>query len=185
MMMRRRIAEVTFDLISREGLLAATVRRIAKEVGFSTTVVTHYFSDKDDMLLSAYEVRNQIFDQKFNTFFSQDPPDLVGFLAAMCPLNPEDRAAWRAHVAIWDLAFKEEEMLKKIHARIDYFLDQILKFIEVINPDCGDKRHTVNSLFSLVHGISTHLLLDKDAWSQEDIEKAFSKQVASLVRKDA
>jgi len=53
---RRHIADVTVGIIAREGLEAATVRRIAAEVGCSTTVITHYFSDKHELLLWTYRL---------------------------------------------------------------------------------------------------------------------------------
>jgi hypothetical protein len=38
---RRDIAWITIDLIAREGLEAATIRRIAAEAGCNTTAITH------------------------------------------------------------------------------------------------------------------------------------------------
>ena len=56
------------------------MRRIASEVGYSTAVVTHYFANKNDLLLSAFRAlgeRNQV---KFDECIARDPPDLLGFL---------------------------------------------------------------------------------------------------------
>ena len=47
---RLRIAEFAINLIAAEGLSAATVRRIAADAGFSTTAITHYFADKQELL---------------------------------------------------------------------------------------------------------------------------------------
>ena len=51
---RRRIAQVTVAVISQEGLEAATIRRIAAELGGPTKIITHYFADKQEMLVWAY-----------------------------------------------------------------------------------------------------------------------------------
>ena len=51
---RRRIAAVTVEVIARDGLEAATVRRIATELGGPTKIVTHYFSDKHELLVWTY-----------------------------------------------------------------------------------------------------------------------------------
>ena len=42
-------------VIARDGLDAASVRRVAAEAGSSTTVVTHYFADKQALLVAAVE----------------------------------------------------------------------------------------------------------------------------------
>jgi AcrR family transcriptional regulator len=42
--------------VSRDGLEAATVRRVAAETGMSTSVVSHYFAGKDDLLRLAFRI---------------------------------------------------------------------------------------------------------------------------------
>ncbi|MDB5724201.1 MAG: hypothetical protein JWQ16_955, partial [Novosphingobium sp.] len=48
---RARIAAITIDLVAAEGIEAATIRRIAAKAGFSTTAVTAYFTDKQDLVI--------------------------------------------------------------------------------------------------------------------------------------
>ena len=50
---REEVVEATRRIILREGIEAATTRAIAKEAGYSNGVLTHYFADKDDIMLSA------------------------------------------------------------------------------------------------------------------------------------
>ena len=47
----QKIAEVAVEVIACEGMDAATVRNIAARAGYSTTIITHYFNDKDELLL--------------------------------------------------------------------------------------------------------------------------------------
>lgn len=42
-------------MIAREGLSGTTVRRVADELGGSTTAVTHYFASRDELLRAAVE----------------------------------------------------------------------------------------------------------------------------------
>jgi AcrR family transcriptional regulator len=53
---RAEVAAAVWRLVSREGLEAATVRRVAAETGMSTSVVSHYFSGKDDLLRLAFRI---------------------------------------------------------------------------------------------------------------------------------
>ncbi|MEU0478897.1 TetR family transcriptional regulator [Streptosporangium sp. NPDC006013] len=50
---REEVIEAARRIILREGIEAATTRAIAKEAGYSNGVLTHYFADKDDIMLSA------------------------------------------------------------------------------------------------------------------------------------
>ena len=48
---RRELLEATAAVIAAEGIEAATVRRIAREVGCTTGLVTHYFAEKDELVI--------------------------------------------------------------------------------------------------------------------------------------
>ncbi|GAB3246580.1 TetR/AcrR family transcriptional regulator [Nocardioides dilutus] len=53
---RREVLDATWRVIGREGLNAATVRRIAEEAGHSNGVLAHYFNNKNDILVSAHQL---------------------------------------------------------------------------------------------------------------------------------
>jgi AcrR family transcriptional regulator len=51
---REEVLAATWRVIARVGLDATTIRRIADEAGHSVGVLTHYFTDKEDILRSAH-----------------------------------------------------------------------------------------------------------------------------------
>jgi AcrR family transcriptional regulator len=51
---RERIAEAAWRIIEREGLERANLRRIARETGHTTGVVTHYFRNKRELMAFAF-----------------------------------------------------------------------------------------------------------------------------------
>jgi AcrR family transcriptional regulator len=53
---RAEVAAAVWRVVSRDGLEAVTVRRVAAETGMSTSVVSHYFADKDDLLRLAFRL---------------------------------------------------------------------------------------------------------------------------------
>ena len=50
---RIEVAKAAWQVIIREGLDRTSMRAIAQELGSSTGVVTHYFRDKEDLILFA------------------------------------------------------------------------------------------------------------------------------------
>ena len=46
-------------MIARDGLERATIRTIAEETGWSTGVLAHYFTDKEDILASALQLSHE------------------------------------------------------------------------------------------------------------------------------
>jgi AcrR family transcriptional regulator len=50
---REELLEAVWRVVSRDGIERATIRVIAKETGWSSGVLAHYFADKDDIIESA------------------------------------------------------------------------------------------------------------------------------------
>lgn len=53
---RGELAEAVWRVASRDGLAAVTMRGVAGEAGWSTGSVAHYFSDKEELLVFAFEL---------------------------------------------------------------------------------------------------------------------------------
>jgi len=96
---RARIAEVTADLIAREGYRAATVRRVAAELNCSTSIVTYYFSNKQELLVSAYTSLHDELYQKVAALLERDNADLVGLLLLMTAAEEVSFKRWRTYVS--------------------------------------------------------------------------------------
>lgn len=178
---RRRIAEIVLRVITEEGLEAATVRRIAAEVGYSTAVVTYYFADKNDLLLSAFRTLGERNKVKFDECIAREPPDLLGFLMAMTAFDAVDGSAWRACIAFWDRSLRDPVFAAELRRWIGEVLLRIEAFIAVLRPDCAEPRRIATQLFDLVQGLSTHLLFDEQCWTVEAIRAALDRELAVLL----
>jgi AcrR family transcriptional regulator len=53
---RAQVAAAVRRVVSADGLEAVTVRRVAAETGMSTSVVSHYFAGKDDLVRLAFRL---------------------------------------------------------------------------------------------------------------------------------
>ncbi len=104
---RRVLAEMAARLIANEGVGAATVRRLAAEAGYSTTIVTHYFADKRQLLLHAYQASVQRSKRRFDAVVAADPSDVQGCLEAFMPIGEESLQDWRVHLAFCDKALDD------------------------------------------------------------------------------
>ncbi len=90
---RRRIASAAADLVGRAGLDELTFRNLAEATGYSTTVLTHYFADKRDLLLSTYRLVAHRWGARFDD--AQRDGGLAECLASLLPLDEERRNEWR------------------------------------------------------------------------------------------
>ena len=177
---RRAIAQVTMGLIAREGLEAATVRRIAAEVGFSTTIVTHYFADKQELLLWAYREVDEWARERFERAMAQEPVDLVGYLMSMCAVDEEDRITWRPLIGIWDRALRDPAFAAELHGWIDTTLARLIAIVRLRDPVCADPGGIARRLLAMVQGISLQLLFDRESWTDEAVRDALASEVELL-----
>lgn len=178
---RRRIAEVAVDLIAREGLEATTIRRIAAEVRCSTTVVTHYFSDKDQLLLWAFRALGERAWEHVDAVIARDPADLVGALVCMAAVDQSVRRGWRAYVAFWERAARDPVLSGLQRMSTEMALQRIAAVIRARNGERGDIGRASRLLNALVQGISVQALADPDGWTPEEIRGALAHEVDMLL----
>ena len=179
---RRKIADVTVGIIAREGLESATVRRIAAEVGCSTTVITPYFSDKHELLLWTYRILGEFGTAEFERKAPPDCRDLLGYLTSMSAVDDANMAFWRTYVAIWDRSLRDPEILAEISSWRKAALGRIEDYVRRLNPECNDVERVALRLLALVQGMSIQRLFDPDSWSAETIKAGLSSEIDLLVR---
>ena len=113
---RRDVARTAADLIATGGLAAATHRRIAEASGCSTTVVSHYFTDKHDLVTATYtEVGDRVTARLAAAADSTDP--LPSILEALLPLDEDRIRDWRLLFTFLGLAATDTELTAQQRSR--------------------------------------------------------------------
>jgi AcrR family transcriptional regulator len=104
---RAELTEAVWRLSSREGLEALTMRRVAAEAGWSTGAVVHYFRDKEELVLFAFQTVADRAGRRIALAaeHTTDPVELIrATLAEMLPLDADRRAEVRVWFAFLGLA---------------------------------------------------------------------------------
>ncbi len=178
---RRRIAEVTVDVISREGLEAATIRRIAAELGGPTKIVTHYFADKQQLLVWAYRSLAEQSHRYLDEVVARDPTDIVSVLMAMTAVDESQTVLWRVYVAFWDRAARDPFFAELQRTQIDLALKRIAEIIRARNGERQDLESKSQRLNALVQGISLLALAERERWSPERTRRTLADEVDLLL----
>jgi AcrR family transcriptional regulator len=174
---RRRIAEATAAVTAREGLEAATIRRIAAELGGPTKVFTYYFTDKEELLLFTYEYLAQ---QYLDEVIAHDPSDIIGILMPMAASDPRSIIRWRCNLAFWDHAARSPAFAELQRAHMHRALGHIASVIRAHVGEHADVEKFSLILNALVQGLSLQALADQEHWSAERIRGAL-KEVLTLL----
>src|ERR1700759_2575715 len=100
------MAETAAELIGSRGLDALTFRNVAQAAGSSTTVLTHYFADKHDLMLYTYELVAERSGLRCDAA-RQAGGGLYECLEVLLPIDRERQTEWRLFTCYWGLAISD------------------------------------------------------------------------------
>jgi AcrR family transcriptional regulator len=93
---RQQIAEATWNVIAKFGISGATMRAIARETGYSTGVLSHYFHNKKEILeFAVVALFDLLKDQISELDHSRPAPEeMREFLQLLLPVDDISRFFW-------------------------------------------------------------------------------------------
>ncbi|MEV0589006.1 TetR/AcrR family transcriptional regulator [Nonomuraea sp. NPDC050310] len=174
-------------VIVRDGIDAATSRAIAREAGLSNGVLSHYFADKDTILLDALRESHRRIRERLLA-----KVEGLGGLAALrevlldnLPLDEERHRETRLEVSFWsrslaspDLAEMQRQETDELRSAVRDLLEQARAAGEIrADVDLDDAARL---LLALVDGLSLHLLLYPDGVSPDDLERLMLAAIERL-----
>lgn len=105
---RRELLEATAAVIAAEGIQAATVRRIAQQAGCTTGLVTHYFAEKDDLIIGALRHVHAAAAGRMRMARGRHAAGLGALRAVLLealPLTSAGQFEWRVWLSFWGVAW--------------------------------------------------------------------------------
>ena len=166
---RREVLDATWRVIASQGLEAATTRRIAEEAGYSIGVLTHYFVDKEDILVSAHQLAfAQARDRILRATADRNGLEALrrAILEAL-PLDDERHLEAQVDVSFLGQTVANEhfrEIRSASHAGSRKlwrgFLEQAQRAAEISADQ--DTELLVDEVLTLVEGLSTQAIIDPE-----------------------
>jgi AcrR family transcriptional regulator len=185
---RIEVANAAWRVIVREGLDRASMRAIAQELGSSTGVVTHYFRDKEDLILFALErvFENVLEDMKVCTKGRQGIDRLEQMILTALPLNISDKDDWKVWVAFLGYSIGREHLVQEHRKRYDFLrqiISQELAELQTANLIRAglDLALEANALIALVDGIGTGVVICPEQFSAEQQQYLVRRHINALL----
>ena len=135
---RKEILEVTAQIIASEGLEAVTTRRIAKASNCSLGILSHYFENKDQIVLGALNWCDERFEARLSEMYGEEFLGLTDFQPLFLTLLPLDELSdteWRVrcNLVTYSLTHPQLKLLRK--EKLDYSYDMAAKFFEKLQSE--------------------------------------------------
>ncbi|MEU6427902.1 TetR/AcrR family transcriptional regulator [Microbispora sp. NPDC046973] len=174
-------------IILREGIEAATTRAIAKEAGYSNGVLTHYFADKDEILLSALEASHRRIADRLREKLSGRTglAALRELLLDNVPLDDERAGETGLEVGFWGRSLTSPALLevqRREAAELRYLVTSLLRAAAEageIRTD-EDLEDVAERLLALVDGLSVHRLLYPAHVTGERLQRLILSEIDRL-----
>lgn len=106
---RDHVTSLAACLVAQEGVAALTFRRVAGAAGSSTAIVSTYFTDKRDLLLSTFRAAASRTTARFEAAINAGG-SLQDCLEAWLPLDADRLTDWRVILAFWGVAVTDPEL---------------------------------------------------------------------------
>jgi AcrR family transcriptional regulator len=159
---RSEFVEATWRVIRGEGLSAATLRRVAAEAGCTTGALTHYFSNREALLVQALRIAHFAAGARMIEAAERVKGDLrrlETIVLEALPLDAKRMQEWKTHLAFWGEAF-DNEMLRQENARRFREWGELLEqYLAPIVPRPEALRREAVLLMGLIDGLALRLVL--------------------------
>ncbi|MBE9067653.1 TetR family transcriptional regulator [Leptolyngbya cf. ectocarpi LEGE 11479] len=187
---RLEVSEAAWRVIVREGLDRTSMRAIAQEMSCTTGVVTHYFRNKQELILFAlHQVTERLQGKMEGAIANLSGTDrLVAMLLSFLPLDQERQEILRVWVAFLGYAVGREGLMADHQQNAGELRQVIIQELVTlqsqgdIRPDV-DPEQEANGLLALVNGVALDTLIQTKSLSREQQEAVLQRHVDGLCPK--
>ncbi len=164
---RERIAEAAWRVIEREGPDGANLRRIAREAGYTTGVVTHYFRDKRDLMAFAFGLVVERSTSRMAGAAAEAGAE--GALAQLLPLDEERRRETTVWLALMGSSLSDPDLAAELRRRYRRAREATLPMFReaLVEAQAGDPDDVADELLAAVDGITVDALTDPERFPPE------------------
>ena len=180
---RLQVLEAAWQVIVRDGLDRTSLRAIAQYMGCTTGVVTHYFRNKQELILFAlHQVTQRLetgIEEVLKTAVGSDR--IVTMLSVFLPVNQESEDILKVWIAFLGYAVGRNDLMEEHQKSSGRLRDLIINELkelqdnQVLRKD-ADINQEANALLALVNGLSIDSLIQKQKLNRDqqiDIIKSY------------
>ncbi len=185
---REDLGAAVWRLASRDGLEAVTMRAVAAEAGWSTGALHHYFGDKEELLLFAFQTVADRVGRRILLAAAKagDPLELLRMqLVEGLPLDEERRAEVRVWFAFLGLAHTRPGLARAGRDAYRLWRKRVAKTLGAGQRegvvDAGlDCEREAGALIALVDGLAVQASFDPERLRPKRQLELLDERIASV-----
>lgn len=184
---RREVAEAVWRVLAHTGFAGLSLRAVAREMGATTGLLTHYFPDKRELVRHALEVVHERTAPRMAAA-GDGVPGLDGLrdrLRAVLVDGDDATVLSKVWVGFWDLALADAELGRAEAARYERWRQRLRPLVDEA-VEAGelavgrDRETVVDILTAFTHGLVVQALFDPARFPAERQYAVLEELLAAL-----
>jgi TetR/AcrR family transcriptional regulator, transcriptional repressor of bet genes len=169
---RDEIALVACRVVAEGGFDQATIVRIAREAGYTTGMVAHYFDTKQDIIIAALRLMLRRIDERLLRNSETERPDLLALLTEMLPVDEERYIECAFWIAFWGQVTADKR-LKRInswvHREYQRLFERCLSraWPEWQRWSAQTRDGVLRSVITFINGLTASTVASRSDWPAE------------------
>ena len=166
---RDEIALVACRVVATHGFDQASMVRIAREAGYTTGMLAHYFDSKQDIIIAALRLILKRIEERLTLPAGAAPPDLLTLLTEALPVDLHRRIECAFWTTFWGQV-SADKRLKRINAWVHR---EYLRLFERCLAQCwpewskwpaATRDHVLRSLVTFINGLTASAVANTGDW---------------------
>ena len=175
---RDEIALVACRVVAEHGFDQASMVRIAREAGYTTGMLAHYFESKQDIIIAALRLILRRIDERLTQPAGTARPDLLALLTEALPVDEQRRVECAFWTTFWGQVTADKRM-KRINAWVHREYMRLFErclaesWSEWCEWPAAIREQVLRSLVTFINGLTASAVANPGDWPPE-------KQLAQL-----
>jgi TetR/AcrR family transcriptional repressor of bet genes len=181
---RRELVEASWNVVANDGIENLTMRRVASAAGCTTGRISHYFSNREELLSSALNAAHDEAERRMIVIAKSALPAkerlrLVAYEGL--PLDAARLREWKVWIVFWAAAASSSSLSAQNKARYRGWRKLLLRlFADIGSLRKNDSETRVDELLALIDGLGLRVALDSSASHRKLARKTIDEYVARL-----
>ena len=182
---RDEIALVACRVVAEGGFDQATIVRIAREAGYTTGMVAHYFDTKQDIIIAALRLMLRRIDERLLRNSEAERPDLLALLTELLPVDEERYIECAFWTAFWGQVTADKR-LKRINAWVHREYQRLFErclsraWPEWPRWSPETRDGVLRSVITFINGLTASTVASRADWPAEKQVEQVRLQIALL-----
>ena len=178
---RRELVKASWEVIARDGLHGVTLRKVAAAAGCTTGRIAHYFSGRQELLLSALRAAHAAAGARMSRIAQSEAgaERLRKVVYEGLPLDAKRLEEWKVWIAFWAAAASDPELAREHALRYREWERLLSRLIGEITT-VGDADARALDLVSLIDGLGIRAALVPSAGNRRLARTTIDAWVANL-----